>query len=166
MEKGCSFTGHRTIVPQHQRALTDLVDRAIAYAYGEGCRAFYAGGAIGFDTLAAQRVRIFRDNHSDVRLILLLPCLGQEEHWSWGQRMAYEGLLRAADEVVYVSETYTRDCMRRRNLALVERADILIAYCSRIQSGSGQTLSMAKKKGIDTFNLYFAAEQQSGGIAP
>ena len=157
MQKGCSFTGHRQIVPGHRRALTDLVDRAIDYAYAEGCRVFYSGGALGFDTVTAQRVRIFRDSHPDVRLVLLLPCMGQDEHWSWSQKLSYEGLLRSADEVVFVSEQYTSDCMRRRNFALVERADMLIAYCGRLQSGAGQTLSMAKKKGIPIYNLYAAA---------
>ncbi len=166
MDKGCSFTGHRKILPTHQYALTDLLDRAIAYAYADGCRIFYSGGAVGFDTLAAQRVRAFRERHPDVRLVLLLPCMGQDEHWSWGQKLSYEHLLRSADEIVFVSEEYTPDCMRKRNLALVDRADMLIAYCGRMRSGSGQTLAMAKKKGISTYNLYAAADKEGCTAEP
>lgn len=160
MEKGCSFTGHRKIVHGHESKLKALVDRAIAYAYAEGCRVFYSGGAIGFDILAAQRVRAFRESHADVRLVMLLPCVEQDAYWSAGQKLHYEHLLRSADEIVFVSDAYTPDCMRRRNQALVDRADMLIAYCARMQSGAGQTLTMARKKGIATYNLYAAAERE------
>lgn len=166
MDKSCSFTGHRRILPTHQRALTDLLDRAIAYAYSEGCRTFYSGGAVGFDTLAAQRVRLFRESHPDVRLVMLLPCVGQQEHWSWGQKLSYEHLLCSADEIVFISEEYTPDCMRKRNVALVEHADMMIAYCGRMRSGSSQTLAMASKKGIATYNLYTAAEKEGRTVEP
>ncbi len=154
----CSFTGHRLIKSEHLNKLPELLSRAIAFAYGEGCRNFYCGGAIGFDTFAAREVLRFRISHPDVRLVLILPCLSQAEKWSAAQKAAYEYILSAADETVYVSEEYTDSCMRDRNMRLVEAADILVAYVSNRRSGSAQTARMAAQAGKKVYNLYPALE--------
>ena len=162
MERGaCSFTGHRVIAAAHRGSIGELLSRAIAYAYGEGCRSFLSGGAIGFDTLAAREVVRFRISHPDVRLILVLPCVNQDERWSARDRDAYEYRLGAADEVRYISDTYTDGCMRQRNLALAEAADILIAYVGRSASGSAQTVRMAERSGARIYNLYPALEKSA-----
>lgn len=150
----CSFTGHRKINPEHLSGLRELLGRAVEYAYSLGVRSFFSGGAVGFDTLAARQVLRFRMTHPDVRLVMLLPCIAQSDGWSARQREDYEYILRCADEVVYVSEEYTRDCMKKRNAELVRRADMLVAYVSNMRTGSGQTLNFAKGAGIRVYNLY------------
>ena len=114
--ENCSFTGHRRIKPQHLRKMPELISRAVAYAYSEGCRNFYSGGAVGFDTLAAREVIRFRISHPDVRLIMLLPCETQSERWSGLQKSSYEYILSASDEVIYISGEYTDTCIRERNM--------------------------------------------------
>jgi uncharacterized phage-like protein YoqJ len=152
--EGCSFSGHRAIAQAKLAPLKDLLRRAIAYAYEQGCRSFYCGGAVGFDTYAAKEIILFRVKHPDVRLILLLPCADQSEGWSDMQRAAYDYILSEADEAVILSDSYARGCMQKRNRALVERADMLICYVGREGSGSAQTLHLAEKKGIPVYNLY------------
>ena len=154
ISKACAFTGHRTLPYTELNHIRSLLDRAIRYAYDEGCRVFYNGGAIGFDTEAAERVILFRDEHPDIRLVLLLPCRNQDAKWSERQRASYQRICDRADEVYYLSEEYTDGCMRERNEMLVERSDILIAYLSHWRSGAAQTVSFAKKKGIPVYNLY------------
>jgi len=139
MNKACSFTGHRQIKKEHSEDILALIDKAVAFAYGEGCRVFFSGGAVGFDTLAARSVIRFRLSHPDVRLVLLLPCINQDERWSKGQKESYEYIVASADEVEYVSEEYTDSCMRERNFLLANRADILVAYVGYNRSGSAQT---------------------------
>ena len=150
----CSFTGHRELGTIDYMKLRQLLDRAIAYAYQNGCRVFYNGGARGFDAEAADRVILFRHSHPDVRLIMLLPCPGQADRWSPSQRFRYENILRRADEVVYVADHYSPYCMHQRNEQLVHRADMLVAYLSHDRSGAAQTVAMAKRKGIAVYNLY------------
>ena len=84
-----------------------------------------------------------------------------DKKWTPAQRERYYQVLRDADEVEYLSDAYDPDCMRRRNAALVSRADMLVAYVSRRSSGAGQTLAMAQKKGIPTYNLYRSVEEKS-----
>ena len=155
----CAFTGHRRIKTGHAAGVKALLSRAVSYAYGIGVRTFLCGGAIGFDMLAAREVIRFRASHPDVRLVMVLPCIEQSEKWSAAQQNDYEYILRYADEAVYVSDTYTTDCMKRRNAELVARSDMLVAYVSHARSGSGQTLNLAKKAGIDTYNLYPSIER-------
>ena len=154
--KTCSFTGHRRIESAHESKLSNLLSRAIKYAYDNGCRKFITGGAIGFDTLAAREVIKFRISHPDVSLVLALPCVNQDENWSLAQRDSYSYTLSMADEVVYVSEEYTDTCMRERNRYLAEECDMLIAYAARYASGAGQTVRMAKELGKQVYNLYSA----------
>ena len=150
----CSFTGHRQIKKEHISEISGLIDKGIEYAYSNGCRTFYSGGAIGFDTLAARAVIRFRITHPDVRLVLCLPCINQDEMWSESQRDDYGYLIRSADEVIYVSDGYTPNCMRERNEMLAERADFVISYVGRARSGSAQTAKMAQRLGKTVYNLY------------
>ena len=151
--KGCSFTGHRRIEPRH-RGLTELLDKAIAYAYSQDCRDFYIGGALGFDTFAARRTLAFRTFHPDVMVHLILPCKNQTEGWSESDRVIYDVILEAADTVEYIAETYYDGCMKKRNQRLVELCDIMIAYMGRARSGAGQTVRLAKEAGKTVYNLY------------
>ena len=156
--KICAFTGHRQIKSEHQSTLPDLLARAVNYAYSEGCRVFLSGGAIGFDTMAAREVIRFRLTHPDVKLVMLLPCLNQDERWSDAQKDAYDYVLSAANEVRYISEQYDADCMRRRNLALAEECDIMISYVYKQRSGSSQTARMAKLRAKAVYNLATAVK--------
>jgi uncharacterized phage-like protein YoqJ len=156
----CSFTGHRQIDKNHIYKISDILDRAVAYAYKEGCRSFFSGGAIGFDTYAAKAVLKFRLYHPDVKLCLALPCTNQDEKWNDEQKEMYAYLLREADEVVYISEEYTPTCMAERNRYLAEKADILISYVSRTRSGAAQTVRMVQKLGKPIYNLYPALENE------
>lgn len=155
----CAFTGHRQIKPSHLKKLQSLLTRAINFAYSEGCRDFLCGGAVGFDTLAAEAVIDFRRSHPDARLSLVLPCKNQSERWSPAQRTALEQTVREADEVVWLHEEYSESCMRERNEVLARECDILIAYLYRRASGAGQTASMATRLGKRVYNLCVELEK-------
>ncbi len=153
----CSFTGHRTILPEHRRMLEDRLERALEYLFSRGCRVFYCGGAIGFDTLAARAVIKFSLTHEGVRLRLVLPCQNQDEKWNDSQKSEYAYIMKHAELTEYISDEYTPDCMRKRNKRLVALADVLVAYIYRSRSGAGQTVRMAENDGKIVYNLAPAA---------
>ena len=157
----CSFTGHRHIKREHAPYLSSLLDKSINYAYSMGARTFFSGGAVGFDTLAARAVIRFRISHPDVRLVLLLPCVNQDELWSASQRDDYEYIIRSSDEIRYTADSYTDTCMRERNFTLASECDVMIAYVGRARSGSSQTAKMAENMGKDVYNLYPTLEQKA-----
>jgi uncharacterized phage-like protein YoqJ len=152
--QSCAFTGHRKIEERHKDNIESLLRRAISYAYSEGCRIFYTGGALGFDTLAAKEVIRFKLSHPDVSLRIILPCRNQSVSWSPSQIHLYEYTLMNADEIEYVTDEYEDGCMRLRNQRLADYCDLLIAYVSRSNSGSAQTARMAERAGKKVYNLY------------
>lgn len=158
MIRACSFTGHRAIEPHHRDGMGELLGRAIAYVYSEGCRDFYVGGALGFDTYAAQQLLLFRMSHPDVRLNLVLPCRDQADKWGRAQADMYDYLLSQASTVEYVSDLYTRGCMQKRNMRLAELCDVMVAYVGHSRSGASQTARMATELGKRVYNLYPALD--------
>jgi uncharacterized phage-like protein YoqJ len=51
------------------------VKDAIRYCYKNGARFFYAGGAVGFDTIAAEAVLSLKAELPDIVLIIVVPFL-------------------------------------------------------------------------------------------
>lgn len=52
----CCFTGHRKIPPEQYGEIARRLKEAVIELINEGYCYFGAGGALGFDTLAAQTV--------------------------------------------------------------------------------------------------------------
>ena len=108
-ETSCCFTGHRRISPQDGLWLRRMLRQEILRMAQEGVRSFLAGGALGFDTMAAQEVLRMRAEYlPDLELVLVLPCVGQEEKWRQRDAAVYRALLRQADQVVYMGQGYTK----------------------------------------------------------
>ena len=152
--KSCSFTGHRIIAASNIQPLENLLDRAIDYVYNEGCRNFYCGGALGFDTMAAKKLILKRMVNRDIRITIIVPCRDQDLKFSESSKRMYNYILSMADEIIYISDEYTSVCMKERNQALVDACDVLIAYAGKKNSGSGQTVRMATEQGKTVYNLY------------
>ena len=149
--KTVCFTGHRNLsqVNAIREKLFGIVEQLIA----EGYDRFEAGGALGFDTLAAQVVLSLREKHPHIRLILILPCLSQASAWSAGDIAEYERIKAAADEFIYTSREYTRYCMHVRNRRLVDDSSVCVYYLTRPgRSGTAFTLDYAVKQGLRTIS--------------
>lgn len=76
-EKTCCFTGHREIPKGMYPMLTAELERKLHGLIQRGFQYFGAGGALGFDTLAAEAVLRLKEQYPDIRLILVLPCPDQ-----------------------------------------------------------------------------------------
>ena len=77
----CCFTGHRQIPPEKRAEIAGQLERVIVSLYQRGARFYGAGGALGFDCLAAQTVLRLRKSCPGMKLILVLPCLTQTRGW-------------------------------------------------------------------------------------
>ena len=149
----CCFTGHRKIpageYPEIQRRLTLRIIELIH----EGVCCFEAGGALGFDTMAALTVLNIKKWFPHIRLILVLPCKEQAERWSKEDKKTYNHILKQADKVVYISEQYDRDCMFRRNRTLVDHSDVCVCCLTANRGGTVYTANYARRKGLPIINL-------------
>lgn len=90
--RSCCFTGHRQIPPEERAEITSRLERVITSLYQKGIRYYGAGGALGFDTLAAQTVIQLRENCAGMKLILVLPCLMQTKGWRPKDVAKYESI--------------------------------------------------------------------------
>ena len=146
------FTGHRSLPAKTSMAGRQLAARteaAIRQALARGARRFYCGGAEGFDLLCGRLVLLEQARRRDIHLILLLPYTGFGDRFSKQDLLELERQKKAAEEVVYLSNHYFSGCMAIRNRQLVEDAELCIAYLTRAPSGTAQTVSFAREKGIE-----------------
>lgn len=152
-ERTACFTGHRTIPFLQRRKIEKRTEEALIEAIKQGYRFFGAGGAFGFDTLAAQTVLRLRKTYPQIKLILVLPCLSQTRGWRPEDIAEYERIKAAADKVVYTSQEYTRDCMFKRNRHLVDNSSLCIAYLTENTGGTAYTVDYARSKGLIIRNV-------------
>jgi uncharacterized phage-like protein YoqJ len=153
-EKTCCFTGHREISCEEELKVRERLRGLLRELVEEGVLYFGVGGALGFDTVAAEEVLKLRDQNPAVRLILVLPCADQAKGWSIANRARYDEIRAAADKVVCLAEHYTRGCMHRRNRHLVDSSSICVAYLKAGRSGgTAYTVRYATEKGLTLINL-------------
>jgi uncharacterized phage-like protein YoqJ len=149
----CCFTGHRTIPKAEESAIRHRTALAILGFYHKGYRRFIAGGALGFDTVAAEIVLALKEKHADLSLVLALPCADQAARWTAAEKAHYEAIKARADEVICLTPTYFDGCMQARNRYMVDASSACIAYMTRPYSGAGQTVRMAEKAGLPVINV-------------
>ncbi len=148
--KICCFTGHRDVY--NAPAVISKLRRQVRELAESGCRTFRAGGAIGFDMLAALCVLEIREEFG-LRLELYLPCRNQAYRWSSHDKNFYYHILDCADSVEYVSEAYTYSCMHDRNRRMVDGADVCVAYLKHSTGGTAYTVNYAHKKNVKVINI-------------
>lgn len=150
----CCFTGHRVFRPGELPRVRAALERHILFLHdGHGVRYFGAGGALGFDTLAAETVLDLRAGPCpDLRLILVLPCPDQADHWTREDREKYAGLKLRADKVVVLAPAYRSGVMHARNRHLVDHAAWCICYQYKNEGGTAYTVNYARRRGLTVLN--------------
>ena len=154
MSKSCCFTGHRVIEYSEQDRLGETLVAEITQLVNEGFETFYAGGAIGFDTIAAKAVIKVREEYPEISLRLLLPCKGQENRWNTKQKQEYNEIMEQADSAEYISENYSVYAMHKRNKALVNRSDFCLCYLGTEKGGTAFTVRYAEENELKLKNLF------------
>lgn len=152
--KTCCFTGHRNMSfppDEIKKRISDMMDILINH----GVIYYGAGGALGFDTLAAQVVIERRIQHPQIKLILVLPCRDQTKNWDVKDIEVYYNIMQQADKIVYTSEKYHSGCMFKRNRHLVDNSSYCICYLEKETGGTAYTVNYAKEKDLKIFNLAF-----------
>lgn len=152
-DKTACFTGHRKIPTWGTKKLVARLRKIMVELIEEGYLYFGAGGALGFDTMAAQTVLALREQYPDIKLILVLPCLSQTRGWSANDIETYEDIKSKADKVVYTSQEYTSGCMHKRNRHLVDNSSVCICYLTEETGGTAYTVNYALSKGVRVINV-------------
>ena len=140
--RACAFTGHRELGEDFSAR---KLKKEIKKRMEEDVEIFFNGMASGFDLLAAEYVLALKKKFENVKLIACIPCPEQDKYFSKEDKIRYSKILKKADEVNVLSESYYRGCMQKRNRFMVDRADLLIAYCNKEEGGTAYTVKYFKK---------------------
>ncbi len=147
------FTGHRFIRRSNALLIPTKLKGVLETLIERGAYRFRAGGAIGFDTVAALCVLELREKYPHIKLELILPCRDQTKSWSEQEKQIYNYILSQASTVEYVTDRYTPWCMHERNRRLVNGSQVCIAYLTESRGGTAYTYSYAIKKGLEVINI-------------
>ena len=155
VSKICCFTGNREIHAAkpselYQKLRVTLID----LIENKGFTDFRAGGARGFDTLAALCVLELKTVYPHIKLHLLLPCENQERYYNSIERKFYYATLDKADSLRYIQTNYSNGAMFARNRALVDGSDVCVAFSSKSNGGTQYTVNYAKQKNVPVIHLF------------
>ncbi len=153
MSKICCFTGHRELYGKDIPKLYINLYNTVRELINQGYTDFRAGGAIGFDTIAASCILDLKREFPNIKLHLILPCENQDNYFSNFEKKAYHYILQHADTVSFVRKNYFNGVMAMRNRALVNGADICVAYLKTLKGGTYQTVNMARKAKVQIINI-------------
>ena len=143
MKKTAFFTGHRHLSDTAVQDLAAPLSQAIREAYLHGYRIFVCGGALGFDTLAAQSLLKMKKELPDIVLSLAIPCTSQPDPWPEKDQRVYHSIIRQADVVKTLSPTYYPGVMLSRNRFMVEQSSLCICYLNSMRGGTAYTVRYA-----------------------
>lgn len=149
----CCFTGHRELPVWGRKELAAKLEETIIGLIDRGIRFYGAGGARGWDTLAAQTVLRLKRRYLHIKLILVIPCLTQTKGWPAADVAEYERIKALADKVVYTSQEYTKGCMHKRNRHLVDNSSVCVCYLNKESGGTAYTVRYAREQGLEIINL-------------
>ncbi len=153
-KQNCCFTGHRDIKEDEIDAIISNLEETLEFLIEnlKVCN-FYAGGALGFDTISALLVLKLKEKYPFITLNLILPCRDQFKKWNLSDVKIYQNILSQADSAEFISEKYSLGCMQKRNKALVDNSAYCISYLTKESGGTFFTVNYAKKQGLFLMNI-------------
>ncbi len=160
-KNACCFTGHRPGKlpwgtdekdPRCLELKQRLYDTA-EQVYLSGIRHFICGMARGCDLYFCEEVLRLRTAYPDITLEAAIPCEDQAARWPEAERNRYFRLVHQCDQETLLQGHYTADCMIRRNRYMVDHACVLIAVFSGTLGGTMQTISYARRRGLEIIGL-------------
>ena len=150
--KTCCFTGHRNIPAGEDEKILVRLNYRVEELYNEGYRYFGVGGAIGFDTLAAEWLLNYRESHHLIRVIGVYPFPRYRSRWTEAQRDRAEEIDQKLDKIVYCCRESSKGAFLVRDRHLVDCSSACISYCTRSNGGTAYTVRCALEHGLCVYN--------------
>ncbi len=170
-QKACCFTGYRPgkfpfPMSRNSKAYIEFENKLFDVITGlpdkEGCYTFYSGMAMGFDIIAAEIVLMLKKAYkkAKIKLVCVLPFKTQAAKYYPEWKKRYDKILKAADEIICLSENYYNASYQVRNEYMVDRSDIVVTWFDGQTGGTKNTLNYAERKGKQIINVRKNEEKQ------
>ena len=151
----CCLTGNRTIRPDLRGSVfggTEIKLRELITR--QGIRFFGVGGAIGYDTIAAEILfRLKETSYPHIRIILVYPFEGFDSLWTDEQRQTYAKLYHQYDKRVCISPSPSREAYLTRDRHLVDCSSVCVAHCTNNTGDAAYTLQYAQAQGLTIYRV-------------
>lgn len=148
------FSGHRPEkLDISGDQIKELLEKAISEAVDDGYTVFITGMARGVDIWAADIVIKLKRLYKNIELICALPMPDFEKGREAEEQSHYRQIISEADQVIIVSQYYSRYCFQVRNEYMVDNSSRLIAVYNGCAGGTRNTIKYAVKKGKKVLNL-------------
>lgn len=160
--KSVSFTGHRTekIVAgsNNSEILCCICERLrmiIKELYEDGYENFICGVAPGFDMMASEVILEMKKEHTQIKLILIVPSQDEEFIYSYIEKQNYNKIYKMADEVIVAPKSEDADILYYHTDFLLSNSSKIICYYNDNEKNSGtiHIVSRAKEARIPIINL-------------
>lgn len=171
VNKVCSFTGHRPSKFNFKydeehidciRLKAKLINE-IERLYLKGFKIFLTGCAMGVDIWCGEIVLQLMKKYKDIQLFSILPCNNYYINWSENYKQRLKNIMKNCTKTILLQERYLNDCYLKRNIYLVDKANLILAVydINSDKSGTKSTLQYAIKKekeviiiNIDDLQIY------------
>ena len=161
--KSCCFTGYRPskfpfLLDGKNREYIDFENKLTETVFSlaeNGCNTFYSGMAMGFDIIAAETVLLAKRAFKKVpiKLICAVPFIEQSNPFTDDWKKRYSGILKKADNVILMSDSYYKGCYQKRNEFMVDNSDTVVTWFDGRSGGTKNTLAYAQNKGRKIINI-------------
>ena len=152
-ENTCFIVGHRKLKQAQIEMLSKRVKHEIEVLLEKGVTTFISGGAMGFDAIVASHIILLKKDGIDIKLIFALPCPSHGRFWDDKSKVLFEGLLNEADEVLYTSEAFSKDCIAKRDKYMVDNSSYCLCVLIQKAGGTGRTVQSAYDKKLSVINI-------------
>lgn len=158
--KSISFTGYRTekiLTTSKDSDILIEIDKwlylVIKQLYAAGYDTFLSGMANGFDMIAARTILKIKEEYSDIKLVAVIPFLGQEKRYLKEDKDEYKRILGSVDKVVITSEHYHKGVFLIRNNFLLDNCSKMVCYYDGQKGGTMYTYNRALDRDIPLINF-------------
>ena len=140
----CALTGHRVLPATFdRRRLFEELEEIIR----SGCNYFFCGMAEGFDLTSLSLLLELKDRYP-IHIEACVPFRGQSKKFSEQNRRLYHDLILQCDKITTLSDEYQKGCFLVRDRYMVDRADLVFAYCTKSTGGTAYTVRYALSLGV------------------
>ena len=145
----CCFAGHRPEgILLSETTAKEWLRFQIQQAITDGYTTFITGMGMGVDIWAAQIVLELREANPSLHLIAVEPYPGFSAKWTEEWHSAYEQVIKGADLVKRMSQTYNPVAINARINWMVDHSSRLIAIYNGSKGYTGTFIDYAMSQGL------------------
>ena len=93
---------------------------------------FISGVELGFEQSAVEIVLELKEEYSQLTIEAVLPYESLSIEWNKIQRDKYYSIMQKIDKETLMQYQYTKDCIRKKNIYIINKSDFIIILCKNI----------------------------------